>query len=118
MAYKDKEKQKAAQREWVRQKRVNKGSTLAGSTEGIVSMPSEGIPSVGLPLNFGCPDCRCKHCHQAKTNGNKHTINHSSWKPVKELAVHELNRVSLPGDVDYNGVCADAAYDSHRVTHA
>ena len=33
MAYKDKNKQKEAQRKWVRQKRAQKGSTSQGSTE-------------------------------------------------------------------------------------
>jgi len=28
-----------------------------------------------------------------------------SYKPAKELADNEINRVSLPGDCDYDGVC-------------
>ena len=54
-----------------------------------------------LPDNFGQPDCQCKHCQGVKTNSSKHLINHGKYKKASELAANELNRVSLPGDVDY-----------------
>ena len=53
------------------------------------------------PGNFGQPDCECKDCLCNKYSGNKHVINHGAWKPAGELGENEINRVALPGDVDY-----------------
>lgn len=61
---------------------------------------SGSVPST-LPANFGQPDCQCKHCQQNRANGNKHIINHGPYKTADELAPNEVNRMSLPGDVDY-----------------
>lgn len=67
-----------------------------------------------LIANYGQPDCECKHCQAVKVNKSKHTLNHGPYKPASELAMHEINRVSLPGDKDYDGVCLDSKYDSQR----
>ncbi len=56
------------------------------------------------PANFGLSDCDCRMCRSNRNNGYKHTINHGAYKPAPELAEHELNRVSLPGDADYTGI--------------
>jgi len=47
------------------------------------------------------------HCQTNRMNGNRHVINHGAWKPANRLQCNELNRVSMPGDVDYLtiGVC-------------
>lgn len=55
------------------------------------------------PANFGEENCCCKHCESNTTNGNKHVLNHGKWKSIKDLDKKELNRVPLPGDVDYKG---------------
>ncbi|KKN19410.1 hypothetical protein LCGC14_0946210 [marine sediment metagenome] len=68
-----------------------------------------------LPDNYGLEDCQCRHCQNNRAKGNKHVLNHGKWKPIEELGANELNRVSLPGDVDYTGVCLDSKYDSHRI---
>ncbi len=57
------------------------------------------------PANFGQPDCTCMHCQQSKANDSKLVINHGPVKIYDQLAANEINRVSLPGDVDYEGVC-------------
>lgn len=57
------------------------------------------------PLNFGQPDCKCMTCRANKVNGNKHKVNHGPYKHAGQLARGEVNRVALPGDVDYTGVC-------------
>ena len=59
-----------------------------------------------LPDNYGLPDCECQQCQTNRVNGNKHMINHSDCKMRSEMASEELNRVTLPGDVDYLGVAA------------
>lgn len=60
--------------------------------------------SVGArPANWGLPDCTCLHCAQNKTNGGRSIINHGVWKPASLLVAGEINRVSLPSDVDYEG---------------
>jgi hypothetical protein len=56
-------------------------------------------------LNYGQPDCECKHCQQSRANKSKNTINHGDYKPASEMAKNEVNRVSLPGDTDYDGAC-------------
>ncbi len=62
------------------------------------------VRDIVKPANFGFPDCECKHCQYNRTYGNKFTLNHGVWKRVSKLGKLELNRVSLPGDVDYVGV--------------
>ena len=57
-----------------------------------------------LPGNFGKPDCECQHCQQNRRQGNKHIINHGPYKRSHELVEHEVNRVSLPGDADHDGI--------------
>ncbi|KKL47717.1 hypothetical protein LCGC14_2332710, partial [marine sediment metagenome] len=57
------------------------------------------------PVNYGEPDCECKMCETNRANGNKHVINHGQYKRAKQLTSKELNRVTLPGDVDYEGCC-------------
>lgn len=53
------------------------------------------------PANFGQPDCECKHCQSKRINKSKNIINHGAWKSADQLGKNEINRVSLPGDVDY-----------------
>ena len=55
------------------------------------------------PPNFGQPDCECRHCQNNRQSGDHKLINHGPHKLIGELKDHELNRVSLPGDVDYAG---------------
>ena len=44
--------------------------------------------------------CTHLHCAAAKARG-VNTVLHR-WTPASELGPHEANRVSLPGDVDYD----------------
>lgn len=55
--------------------------------------------------NYSQSDCKCQMCRSSANNGYKHTINHGDYKPAVELADKELNRVSLPGDPDYQDCC-------------
>jgi hypothetical protein len=57
-----------------------------------------------LPANFGQADCACRHCRANRANGSKLEINHGPYKGCKDLIKGEVNRVALPGDVDYEGV--------------
>lgn len=57
-------------------------------------------PSV-RPANYGLTDCQCKHCQQNRKAEHKLLINHGTYKSVEELGTNEVNRVSLPGDIDY-----------------
>lgn len=78
-----------------------------GGDDGAVKAP---INNIGKPANFGLPDCECKHCQSNRANNanrateNKLIINHGAYKTSEQLAKNEVNRVSLPGDVDYEGV--------------
>jgi len=54
------------------------------------------------PANFGLLDCQCYHCQQNRNTGNKLVINHEHYKPANELRPNEVNRQSLPGDIDYH----------------
>ena len=59
----------------------------------------------GLPDNYGQEDCQCQHCNTNRINGNRHVINHG-FQSTTHRRCNELNRVTLPGDVDYNGVAS------------
>ena len=64
-----------------------------------------------VPVRYGMADCKCRHC---KLDKGKHKINHWAYKIAHELEKNEINRVVLPGDVDYKGAAAllllDAAH--------
>lgn len=102
MAYKDKAKQREAQRNWVRQKR-NKGK---------VRQPGSTPP---LPANYGLDNCECVQCRILKASKSKYSLNHGPYKNGNELNDNELNRASLPGDSDYDGVCLDEKYNDRWV---
>lgn len=51
-----------------------------------------------LPLNYGLENCTCKHCESNRINGNKLVVNHTG-----QQLPGQVNRVSLPGDIDYDG---------------
>jgi hypothetical protein len=55
-----------------------------------------------VPANYGLPDCTCQHCRQTKANKSCLVLNHGAYKTAEHLAINEINRVSLPGDVDYS----------------
>ena len=68
--------------------------------------------SHGLPANYGQPNCQCWHCHNyraaKKDTAKKDTakLNHGPWLNAEQLAEqgYMANRVSLPGDIDYEVV--------------
>lgn len=114
MAYKDKDKQREADR--ARQKRrrdkiKSKGVTTEGVTQGVTGQCKEGeeldprefVPIKDIP-NYGQPDCQCMHCQTKRANNSRNVINHGPYKPASQLGEHEINRVALPGDPDYKGV--------------
>ena len=72
---------------------------------GTVYLPPDDKLPHGLPTNFGSTDCQCIHCKQNRASGSKLVLNHVPYKKHYELGKNERNRVSLPGDIDYNGVC-------------
>ena len=53
------------------------------------------------PANYGLEDCQCMHCTSARANKSKNTINHGPYKQFGRLEAKEVNRVALPGDIDY-----------------
>ena len=54
------------------------------------------------PATYGQADCQCMHCKTNRVNGTKLNIIHDR-SPNKTS--QDVQRVSLPGDVDYDGVC-------------
>ena len=62
----------------------------------------QNTPEFSIP-NFGQPGCECRHCKNNRHNGSRLVINHGPHKPASELKSGEVNRVSLPGDVDSVG---------------
>ena len=65
------------------------------------------IPSGGrFPQDVKSPTLHEQQAdHNGKTVGHGHTntVNVGGWKSAGELCHHEINRVALPGDVDYVG---------------
>ena len=70
-----------------------------------VATPEGLIDKDKLPASYGQPDCQCRHCRAAKANKSKHALNHGPYKTAFASDKNEINRVSLPGDQDYAGVC-------------
>jgi hypothetical protein len=64
------------------------------------TLTPEGYKSQ-VPENYGQPDCTCKHCQQNRDKPHPLIINHGKFKLQNELQPYEINRTSLPGDVDY-----------------
>ncbi len=119
MAYKDKDKQREADKARQQRRRdelqgvTPKGVTDEGVMTEVIVTPFVEAPI--LPTNYGQSDCECMHCQSKRINNSKNIINHGPYKTQYELDEHEINRVSLPGDPDYNGVCLDAKHDNRRI---
>ena len=103
MAYKDKDRQREAVRQAIaksRAKGITEGITSEGITQTIDLEPV--IPN--MPANYGTDDCTCRHCQNNRAQGNRLTINHGAYKDASQLKSDEVNRQSLPGADDYEGV--------------
>ncbi len=118
--YKDKQKQKEANRAASQRRRDKaKGMTdvltneqyvipedkcdIGVHADGLVIICDEVSGSTQpLPANFGQADCECRHCQNNRKNGSRKIINHGPYKTAGELAENELNRVVFPSDPDYN----------------
>ena len=112
--YKDKERQKEANRLAAQRKRDKQKAEGMTETEGVTQkgmtnqgMTQEPVVIPARPENYGQPDCECQQCKTNRAKGNRHIINHGPWRPAAELRDNEINRVSLPGDVDYEGACVE-----------
>jgi hypothetical protein len=110
MAYKDQDRQREANRRAAKKRRQKqKGMTQGMTNQGMTRekvIPEAVTPVIPVrPANFGLFDCQCMHCRQNRANGSKLVINHGPAKAIGKLGPNEVNRVSLPGDVDYDGVC-------------
>ena len=64
------------------------------------------------PANYGQDGCECGMCQNNVINKSNNIINHGEYKVASELGENEINRVSIPGDVDYDGrmVYVDGAW--------
>ncbi len=114
--YKDKEKQRQADRERQKRRRDKikvKGVTKPGVTDKVTPkldrnylLSGSQIGRERLPANFGQPDCQCRHCQNsrvARPHRGHWSLNHGHTRQPEELADNELNRVAMPGDIDYVG---------------
>jgi hypothetical protein len=116
MMYKDKDKQKEANRLASQRRRDKaKGMTDVLTNECYVIPVTVGMTVTDelslLPVNFGQPDCECRHCQNNRAAGSRKVLNHGPYKTVGELADNELNRVSLPSDVDYLNLSSQITQD-------
>jgi len=84
-------------------RKQQKGKSVNNTKRKQQTVTPEGLVDA-VPVNYGQPDCACKHCQQNIIAGNRLIINHGKYKPYYQLARNEINRVSLPGDIDYTGV--------------
>ena len=106
--YSDKDRQREANRERARRYRAkHKGVTHRPESNAQSVTPEQGTVTPegraqSVPANYGQPDCECYHCRNNRKSGSKLIINHGAYKTAAQLADNEVNRVSLPGDVDYD----------------
>ena len=92
-------------RQALRRRKCDKEVSVTDVTvDDVTVAKKQDTPEFAIP-NYGEANCECKMC---RVNGNKHIINHGTYKPAKQLQSKELNRVTLPGDVDYEGAAVDA----------
>lgn len=106
----DKEKQRAQTRARVKRYRDKAKSVTDVTVKPSVTKTKSTLDElIEIALH-----CECEHCKTNRVNGRKHVINHGPWKPACKLVENELNRVSLPGDADYGGVCEDML-DRYRI---
>jgi len=56
------------------------------------------------PANYGQPDCECRHCANNRAQNNRLLINHGPYKTAAELKSNEVNRQTMSGDADYEGI--------------
>ena len=70
----------------------------------------------------GGPDCTCRMCANWKAKGKDTAKLNHGWQDANGLGgtlnQYELNRVPLPGDADYEGVCreVDGAWQVQEAT--
>ena len=91
-------------------KRASRGVenvTVSDVTVNDVTVSSVTVSSM-LPDNFGLADCQCRMCvvNRYRPPKDQKRINHGRVKPFADLGDNEINRITLPGDADYNGVWA------------
>ncbi len=118
MAYKDKEKQRQVQREWVRQKRNKGGVRQESSTHpDVCQYCDKPIISLGYTRKYpgACYDCSLKPHPKTiddlwpayrYSNDSDYVMTayeREHYKPANELADGEYNPVSKPGDSHYRG---------------
>ena len=112
MAYKDKQKQREANRAAAKRYRVKGMTQKQGMTDGSMDIHTLAMMDAGCgnKLSHGLPPDlnpmglkpeQMRHVVGARPG---HTINTGHYKRADQLALGELNRVSLPGDADYEGV--------------
>ena len=107
MGFKDENKQREANRQAAQRRRDKvKGMTQGMTNQGMTRQGVEPNVIPDRPANFAQPACQCRHCANVRAAGSKHVLNHGPYKAAHVLGRHELNRVSLPGDVDYAGQVA------------
>ena len=102
--YKNKERQKEASKQAVKRYRDSKKGITSGITsQGITSGITDRVlqTTTQRPANYGQPDCECGMCRANRNNGTHNIINHGDWLPANQLSRSMINRVPLPGDVDY-----------------
>jgi len=101
MAYKDKEKQKQASKERARRYRAKIKGVTPVAPEGVTVTP---CVTPKYPSEYGLPGCACMMCRAKRSNKSNAIINHGPYKRADRLSPNELNRVPLPGDIDYSGI--------------
>ncbi len=144
MAYKDKDKQREAQRERTRRYRSRrdtigghspkgvtqpealqvKGVTNKGVTQGVTKRGKDIQCFTDLPpdvqqniISMSTTDGKLDETKKAKRTTNAITYQHlfpDRYEPRAGVDAYPIV-TGLPGDADYDGVCLDAKYDSRRI---
>ena len=111
--YKDKDKQREAQRNWVRQKRASKqGSTQSSTKRGHDIKSFEDLPpDVQFTINRLSMDVNGKIDWTSKANRTSIAISYQHMFPdrydSKGIHISDCIITGKPGDADYNGICTE-----------
>jgi len=83
--------------------KTNKITNISGDSEQEIPNKIDSEQITNKPENFGLDNCQCMHCQTSRVNKSNVSINHGEYLDAAGLAAngYDVNRVVLPGDVDY-----------------
>ena len=87
-----------------RQRKRDESVMQPSQKRDVTEIVTEPVSNTLRPANYGQPDCECRHCANNRAQNNRLLINHGPYKTAAELKSNEVNRQTMTGDADYEGI--------------